>query len=109
MGTSLPLTVFFVCVWGFIAAPIGVAWSAWVTRKAPEKAETAGGLYIAAIQLAAAFGAITGGLAFDHYGSAGVFTLSSASWTLSALIVLALMRTSAEDETADAASVGRAH
>jgi predicted MFS family arabinose efflux permease len=33
--------------------------------------------------------------------SAGVFTLSSASWTLSALIVLALMRTGAENETAD--------
>lgn len=99
-GASPPLTVVVVCVWGFFAPPIGVAWSAWVTGKAPENAETASGLYVATIQLAAAMGAMAGGLAFDHHRSAGVFTLSSTSWMLSALIVLALIRTGAKVGTA---------
>jgi DHA1 family purine ribonucleoside efflux pump-like MFS transporter len=39
----------------------------------PDEAESAGGLIVAAVQLAIATGAAAGGLVFDANGAAGVF------------------------------------
>jgi predicted MFS family arabinose efflux permease len=59
-----------------------------VVRKVPEYAETGGGIYVAAVQFAAAVGAMVGGLAFDVTGSKGVLVLGCLSWLLSAVVVV---------------------
>lgn len=86
-GHSMWMTTLFVFAWGAAFGPVSVVWSAWVSRKVPEHAETAGGLLIAAIQLSAAFGAIAGGILFDGIGPTAVFGLSAAASILSAMIV----------------------
>jgi predicted MFS family arabinose efflux permease len=82
-----PATAVLVFLWGAVFGPVSVVWSAWVTRGVPEHAETAGGIFIAAIQLSAALAAMAGGVVFDRAGSSGVFTLSAAAYVLSAVIV----------------------
>jgi predicted MFS family arabinose efflux permease len=87
-GESIFLTPVLLCLWGAICGPIPVAWSAWVVRKVPEYAETGGGIYVAAVQFAAAVGAMVGGLTFDVTGSKGVLVLGCLSWLLSAVVVV---------------------
>src|SRR6266851_6959131 len=94
-GGSASATTVLILLWGAIVGPVPVTWSAWVARKVPEHAETAGGIFIAAIQLSAAVGAMVGGAIFDSNGSIGVFSLSSLSWLLSALVVGAFIKTMA--------------
>ena len=59
-GTSAVLATTLIFLWGILVGPVSVVWSTWVAGKAPEQAETAGGLFIASIQLAAAVGALSG-------------------------------------------------
>lgn len=86
-GTSLPATVVLIFLWGAFFGPVAPAWSTWVAKKVPEYAETGGGLYVAAVQSSAAFGAFAGGFVFDFSGSSGVFILSGLSWLLSGYLV----------------------
>lgn len=86
-GTSLGATIFLVFLWGSLFGPVAPSWTTWVARKAPEQAETGGGLYVASIQGAAAIGSILGGIAFDFKGSTGVFILTGLSWFASATLV----------------------
>lgn len=86
-GASVSATTALIFLWGALMGPVSVVWSAWVARQEPEHAETAGGVFIAAIQLSAAVGAFLGGSVFDSSGSTGVFALSALSWFLSALMV----------------------
>jgi DHA1 family purine ribonucleoside efflux pump-like MFS transporter len=88
MGSLITPTVVLLLLLGAAFAPIPVAWSSWTAHSAPENTETAGGLYVASVQLSAAMGAMIGGIVYDANGSSGVFALSGASWVLSALIVL---------------------
>ncbi len=67
-----------VALWGLAFGAIPVAWSTWLTRTVPDEAESAGGLLVAAIQLAIATGAAGGGAIFDVSGATGVFTASGA-------------------------------
>lgn len=92
LGSYLWPTMVLVFFWGAIFGPAAPAWSTWITRKAPEYAETGGGLFVAAIQGSAAVGAGLGGLAFDTQGSNAVFMLSTAVWVLSALIAYLKVR-----------------
>jgi predicted MFS family arabinose efflux permease len=92
-GTSVSVTTVLIFVWGALMGPISVLWSAWVTRRVPEHAETAGGVFVAAIQLSAAVGALLGGSVFDSFGSTGVFSLSALSWLLSAVLVGGFIKT----------------
>jgi predicted MFS family arabinose efflux permease len=91
-GTSVSATTALISLWGVLMGPVSVIWSAWVARQVPEHAETAGGVFIASIQLSAAVGALAGGSVFDALGSTGVFTLSALSWFLSALVVGGLIK-----------------
>jgi predicted MFS family arabinose efflux permease len=85
---SLKLATFvLVFMWGSLFGPVAPAWSTWVARKVPEHAETGGGLYVAAIQFAAAIGAMGGGVIYDSSGSTGVFGLSAVTWIVSALLI----------------------
>jgi DHA1 family purine ribonucleoside efflux pump-like MFS transporter len=86
-GSSLYATVILVFLWGAAFGPVAPSWSTWVARKVPAHAETAGGLYVAAVQSSAAIGAFGGGVAFDFRGSTAVFLMCSLSWVISALLV----------------------
>jgi predicted MFS family arabinose efflux permease len=87
-GKYVSPTAALVFVWGAIFGPVSVVWSAWVAKKVPENAETAGGIFIAAIQLSAAIGAMAGGVVFDHGGVNGVFVLSTVSSLLSVVVAV---------------------
>jgi len=86
-GHYLYATLILVFLWGACFAPISPAWSTWMTTTVPREAETAGGLYMAAIQFSAAIGALVGGFMFDASGSTGVFMFSGLTWALAALVV----------------------
>lgn len=87
VGSSMSVTLVLIFLWGALFAPVAPAWSTWITKSSGEYGETGGGLFVVAIQGAAAIGAAVGGLTFDAKGSFGVFTLSGTAWVVSALIV----------------------
>lgn len=62
-----------IALWGMAFGGVPVAWSTWVTQTVPDEAESAGGLIVAAVQLAIAMGAAVGGVVFDASGVKGVF------------------------------------
>ncbi|WP_199932033.1 hypothetical protein [Xanthomonas citri] len=76
-----------VAIWGFAFGGIPVAWSTWVGRAVPDETESAGGLQVAAIQLAIMLGAAVGGGLMDLGGvgttllGSGVIMLLSVSVT----------------------------
>lgn len=92
-GKILVPTVLLIIVLGAVFAPIPVSWSTWIAKTAPENTETAGGLYVAAVQFSAGIGAMLGGAIFDVSGPAGVFSLSSITWIFSAIVVLLFIKT----------------
>ncbi|GAA0828038.1 MFS transporter [Cupriavidus pauculus] len=82
LGRAPMIDAVLVALWGMAFGGVPVAWSTWVTRTVPDEAESAGGLIVAAVQLAIATGAAAGGVVFDANGATGVF--------LGAAIVLAI-------------------
>jgi len=93
LGTE-PMAVFvMVGLWGLAFGAVPVAWSTWLTRTVPDEAETAGGLLVAAIQLAIAMGAAAGGAILDVSGVSGVFAAGSAILLVAALMILFGIRT----------------
>jgi predicted MFS family arabinose efflux permease len=88
---AIPVSV-MVGLWGAAFGAVPVAWSTWLTRTVPDQAESAGGLLVAAVQLAIAIGAAAGGGIFDVSGATGVFAASSAMLLLATMIVLAGVR-----------------
>lgn len=81
-----------VALWGLAFGAVPVAWSTWLTRTIPEQAESAGGLLVAAIQLAIAVGAAAGGAIFDGSGATGVFAASGLVLLLAAFMILVGIR-----------------
>jgi predicted MFS family arabinose efflux permease len=91
---SLPVaSSAMVALWGLAFGAVPVAWSTWVTRAVPDEAESAGGLIVAAVQLAIAIGAAVGGVIFDARGATGVFIASTLVLLLATLMVLVGVRT----------------
>lgn len=86
-GRAPWLDAVLVAIWGFAFGGIPVAWSTWVSRAVPDEAESAGGLIVAAIQLAIAIGAALGGVVFDARGADGVF-LSAAIVLVAATLLI---------------------
>jgi predicted MFS family arabinose efflux permease len=76
-----------VVLWGLAFGAVPVAWSTWLTRTVPDQAESAGGLLVAAVQLAITLGAAGGGMLFDLSGITGVFTASALVLLLAGLII----------------------
>ncbi|ANN69266.1 MFS transporter [Bordetella bronchialis] len=81
-----------VALWGFAFGTVPVGWSTWITRRVPDEAESAGGLIVAAVQLAITLGAAVGGAVFDMAGALGVFTGSGLALLVATLLVLLGMR-----------------
>ncbi|AOB33263.1 MFS transporter [Bordetella sp. H567] len=81
-----------VALWGFAFGTVPVGWSTWITRNVPDEAESAGGLIVAAVQLAIALGAAAGGAVFDLSGALGVFTGSGLTLLIATVLVLLGLR-----------------
>lgn len=90
-GASPVVSAVAVGLWGFAFGALPVGFQTWMVRVAPpEEAESAGGLIVAAFQIAIASGAVFGGLLVDGFGTLGVIAYSTAAALLGALAVLAL-------------------
>lgn len=84
-GASTLVSAAAIAAWGFAFGAVPVSVQTWFTRAASDEAESAGGLVVAAFQVAIACGAILGGLLVDTTGVvgalvyAGLATLAAAS------------------------------
>jgi len=92
-GGHLVADAAMVALWGLAFGAVPVAWSTWITRAVPDEAESAGGLFVAAINFAIATGAAAGGVLFDLSGVSSVFVASGAALFLAALTILTAVRT----------------
>jgi DHA1 family purine ribonucleoside efflux pump-like MFS transporter len=70
-GHSPVVTAIAIPAWGFAFGAFPVGFQTWITRAAPDHAEAAGGLLVAALQVAIAAGAVGGGLLVDRFGALG--------------------------------------
>jgi len=87
-GNSAVVTAVAVVLWGFAFGAFPVGFQTWIVRVAPDQAEGAGGLLVAAFQVAIASGAIGGGLLVDHVGSLGGPLFAAVAVTLGTLLTL---------------------
>src|SRR5215218_801205 len=92
LGSSPFATAVLLAGWGLIGTAAPVAWWTWLSRTLPEEAEAAGGLMVAAIQMAITLGAAAGGLLFDSSGYESTFALSAAMLVASAIVAFAAGR-----------------
>lgn len=83
---SAALTAVAVTLWGFAFGAFPVGFQTWIVRAAPDQAEGAGGLLVAAFQLAIASGAIGGGLLVDRVGPLGAPAFMAAAMVLGTLL-----------------------
>lgn len=87
-GSSPVVTGISVALWGFAFGAFPVGFQTWIVRAAPDQAEGAGGLLVAAFQIAIASGAIGGGLLVDHIGALGGPAFALATLLLGTLLTL---------------------
>lgn len=87
-GHSAIVTAIAIVLWGFAFGAFPVGFQVWIVRAAPDQAEGAGGLLVAAFQLAIASGAIGGGLLVDHIGALGGPIFAVVTMTLGTLLTL---------------------
>ncbi|MGD9477847.1 MFS transporter [Shinella sp. G-2] len=92
-GGGLAGDAAMVALWGLAFGAVPVAWSTWITRAVPDEAETAGGLFVAAVNFAIATGAAAGGVMFDAIGVTSVFMASGVVLFLAALTIVSAVRT----------------
>lgn len=88
-GKLPALDAVLVALWGAAFGGVPVAWSTWVTRVVPDEAESAGGLIVAAIQLAISLGAAAGGVVFDTNGATGVFVAAAVVLVVAVTTIVA--------------------
>jgi predicted MFS family arabinose efflux permease len=70
---------------GFAFGMVPVGWSTWLTRTIPDRAESGGGILVAAIQASMLAGAVLGGAVIDGLGITGVLLASAAIMLISAV------------------------
>lgn len=87
-GHSAIVTAIAIVLWGFAFGAFPVGFQVWIVRAAPDQAEGAGGLLVAAFQVAIATGAIGGGLLVDHFGALGGPIFAVVTMTLGTLLAL---------------------
>lgn len=90
-GSSPIASAIAVGLWGFAFGALPVGFQTWLVRVAPEdEAESAGGLLVAAFQIAIASGAVFGGLLVDGFGTLGVIAYATVATLVGGLGVLLL-------------------
>jgi predicted MFS family arabinose efflux permease len=87
-GSSQVVTAIAVSLWGFAFGAFPVGFQTWIVRAAPDHAEGAGGLLVAAFQVAIAAGAIGGGLLVDRVGALGAPGFAAVAVALGAVLTL---------------------
>lgn len=87
-GSSPVVTAVAITLWGFAFGAFPVGFQTWIVRAAPDHAEGAGGLLVAAFQIAIASGAIGGGVMVDHVGALGGPIFAVVTMTLGTLLTL---------------------
>lgn len=85
-GDSVIVAAVAVALWGFAFGAFPVGFQTWIIRAAPDQAEGAGGLLVAAFQVAIASGAIGGGLLVDRVGPLGAPAFTAAAMLLGILL-----------------------
>ncbi|MEC5385787.1 MFS transporter [Uliginosibacterium sp. H3] len=85
---SAIVTGIAIALWGFAFGAFPVGFQTWIVRAAPDQAEGAGGLLVAAFQIAIASGAIGGGLLVDHIGALGGPLFAAVAVSLGTLLTL---------------------
>lgn len=92
-------------LWGFAFGALPVGFQTWLVRVAPsEEAESAGGLLVAAFQVAIASGAVFGGLLVEGFGTLGVIAYATIATLVGGFGVLLLGSKSPERVGASAAA-----
>ena len=89
-GSSGILAGSAIAVWGFFFGFLPVGFQTWTLRAAPDQAEAAGGLLVAAFQIAITAGAVFGGLLVDGFGPLGAVTYAGLAAVLGAALVFTL-------------------
>ena len=87
-GTSVPVTIAAIAAWGFAFGAFPIGFQTWIVRAAPDQAEGAGGLLVAAFQIAIASGAVGGGILVDRIGAPGGPIFATVALALGALLVV---------------------
>jgi predicted MFS family arabinose efflux permease len=87
-GRSAAFTALAVTAWGFAFGAFPVGFQTWIVRAAPDQAEGAGGLLVAAFQVAIAAGALGGGLLVDRFGALGAPAFAAVTLVLGTLLTL---------------------
>ena len=87
-GRSPAVTAVAVVLWGFAFAAFPVGFQTWIVRAAPDQTEGAGGLLVAAFQIAIASGALAGGLLVDRVGALGAPGFALVALALGSLLTL---------------------
>ncbi|MCT7373697.1 MFS transporter [Chelativorans salis] len=95
LGGNVAADAAMVALWGLAFGAVPVAWSTWITRAVPDEAESAGGLFVAAINFAIATGAAAGGLIFDVSGVETVFLTSGVVLVIATAMILVRVETRA--------------
>ena len=105
VGASPIASAIAVGLWGFAFGALPVGFQTWLVRVAPEdEAESAGGLLVAAFQVAIASGAVFGGVLVDGFGTLGVMAYATIATLVGGLGVLLLGAKSPERVGAKAAA-----
>ena len=96
-NSTLSIDLALITLWGLAFGAVPVAWSTWLTRTIPDEAESAGGLLVAAVQVAIMIGAAGGGAIYDFKGATAVFGASSLVLFAAAVMVLFVVPTRADE------------
>jgi predicted MFS family arabinose efflux permease len=94
LGASTGLSGAALALWGFGFGIFPVGSQTWITRAAPDHAESGGGLLLASFQVAIASGAVFGGLLVDGFGPRGPIGYGAVAATLACLVALTTTRRS---------------
>ena len=88
VGASELAAIVGVAIWGFAFGAFPVSIQSYITRAAPDEAESAGALLLTAFQVAISSGAVLGGVLIDLQGPLGVMSFLGAA-CLAGTIVMA--------------------
>ena len=92
VGSSQAAALVLIAGWGFAAGVVPVGWSTWLTRTVPDRAESGGGILVAAIQGSMLAGAILGGAVIDTVGITGPLLVSGVILLIAAVHTLTVLR-----------------
>jgi predicted MFS family arabinose efflux permease len=91
-GGSAPVVTVLLAVWGLVATSAPVGWWTWLSRTLPDDAEAGGGLMVAVVQLAIAFGSTAGGMLYDAHGYQATFAASAGMLVVAAVLAVLTAR-----------------